>query len=90
MDYDVWILEDNIRRYRELLRREKNVMSRAKLEGLIMAEEDKLAQLSRDQSPLSEATDDEPDLGRRSNFFRPVRKETFQLRTAFLGLFRRL
>ena len=89
MDYDVWIIEDNIRRYRELLRREQNVMPRAKLEGLIMAEEDKLADLSRGHSPLPGSTDDEPRLGRRSNFFRPVWKESSQLRAAFLGLFRR-
>jgi hypothetical protein len=38
MDYDVWIAQDNIRRYREILGSERNVVARAKLEGLIMLE----------------------------------------------------
>jgi len=47
MDYDIWIAQDNIRRYREILEQERNVAARAKLEGLIMVEEDKVAYLSR-------------------------------------------
>jgi hypothetical protein len=54
MDYDVWIAQDNIRRYREILGHERNVAARAKLEGLIMAEEDKLAHLRQDDSEMQD------------------------------------
>jgi hypothetical protein len=54
MDYDVWIAQDNIRRYREILGYERNVLARAKLEGLIMAEEDKLAHLCRNDSEMQD------------------------------------
>jgi hypothetical protein len=60
MDYDVWIAQDNIRRYREMLERERNVLARAKLEGLIMAEEDKVAYLARDFSEMEDRATDGP------------------------------
>ena len=47
VDYDVWIAQDNIRRYRELLELERDVAARAKLAGLIALEEDKVEYLSR-------------------------------------------
>lgn len=54
MDYDVWIAQDNIRRYREILEHERNLVARAKLEGLIMAEEEKLAHLCRESSEMQD------------------------------------
>jgi hypothetical protein len=54
MDYNIWIAQDNIRRYREILDHERDVLARAKLEGLIMAEEDKLAYLLRDGSEMED------------------------------------
>jgi hypothetical protein len=48
MDLDVRIAQENIRRYREMLEQERDALTRAKLEGLIMAEEDKVEYLSRE------------------------------------------
>ena len=54
MDPDVRIAQENIRRYREMLEQEADALARAKLGGLIMAEEDKIEYLSREHFEMED------------------------------------
>jgi hypothetical protein len=54
LEYDVWLAQDNIRRYRELLAQESDAAARAKLAGLIAIEEDKIEYLSRERFEMED------------------------------------
>lgn len=58
MDYNLWIAQDNIRRYLEILgqKLDLDMAARAKLQGLIMAEEEKVAHLCRDAVEMCDRT----------------------------------